>query len=279
MSEIVRLSRRAFLKDMGRGTLAVAILGVGVVACSSDSEGSTSAPTTAGGPGTSTTGGSGTSTTRGDGTSTTTTEAETPPAATGAVSWERVILGNVSAYLLARGTEVAIVDTGNPGSAPVIEQSLSTIGLGWSNVGHVILTHLHADHIGSLGPVMDSASVADGYAGEADISAMSASPRPIIAIGDDDQVFGLDIIETPGHTAGHISVLDSVGGLLVAGDALFGEGGGVVGSLPDFTADLTQADVSVKKIAGFQFETVVFGHGDPIVGGADAAVASLAASL
>ncbi len=271
MSEIVRLSRRAFLKDMGRGTLAVAILGVGVVACSSDSEGSTSAPTTAGG--------SGTSTTSGDGTLTTTTEAETPPAATGAVSWERVIVGNVSAYLLARGTEVALVDTGNPGSAPVIEQSLSTIGLGWSNVGHVILTHLHGDHIGSLGPVMDSASAADGYAGEADIPAMSASPRPIIAIGDDDQVFGLDIIETPGHTAGHVSVLDSVGGLLVAGDALFGEGGGVVGSLPRFTADLTQADESVKKIAGLQFDAVVFGHGDPIVGGADAAVAALAASL
>jgi glyoxylase-like metal-dependent hydrolase (beta-lactamase superfamily II) len=190
-----------------------------------------------------------------------------------------VIVGTVSAYLLARGTEVAIVDTGNPGSAPVIEQSLSTIGLGWSNVGHVILTHLHPDHIGSLGPVMDSASTADGYAGEADISAMSASPRPIIAVGDDDQVFGLDIIETPGHTAGHISVLDSVGGLLVAGDALFGEGGGVVVSLPRFTSDLAQADESVKKMANFQFDTVVFGHGDPIVVGADAAVAALAASL
>ena len=66
---------------------------------------------------------------------------------------------------------------------------------------------------------------------------------------------------------------------MVAGDALFGEGGGVVVSLPRFTSDLAQADESVKKMANFQFDTVVFGHGDPIVVGADAAVAALAASL
>ena len=53
----------------------------------------------------------------------------------------------------------------------------------------------------------------------------------------------------------------------------------VVVSLPRFTSDLAQADESVKKMANFQFDTVVFGHGDPIVVGPDAAVAALAASL
>lgn len=32
---------------------------------------------------------------------------------------------------------------------------------------------------------------------------------------------------------------------------------------------------SVKKLARFQFDTVVFGHGDPVEGGADAAVAEV----
>lgn len=271
MTEIFQVSRRAFLRDIGKGTLAVAVLGIGVVACSSDSEGSTNPATTSADPDPTTT------STSSDAATTTTTDAGTPPD-TGAVVWERVALGGVSAYLLARGTEVAIVDTGNAGDAPEIEASLSTIGLGWSNVGHVILTHRHPDHQGSLIPVMEAATAADAYAGEADIPSIS-SPRSIIAVGDDDQVFGLDIIETPGHTDGHISVLDRVGGLLVAGDSLNGADGGVVGPNPAFTTDLAEANESVKKMAALAFETLVFGHGDPVVGEADTALAALAATL
>jgi hypothetical protein len=36
---------------------------------------------------------------------------------------------------------------------------------------------------------------------------------------------------------------------------------------------------SVEKLASLQFDTLVFGHGEPIVGGAAAAVAHLAAEL
>jgi glyoxylase-like metal-dependent hydrolase (beta-lactamase superfamily II) len=93
-------------------------------------------------------------------------------------------------------------------------------------------------------------------------------------------VFDLEIIETPGHTAGHISVLDRVGGLLVAGDALNGgRSSGVTGPNPRFTGDMTLANASAVKLGGLQFETVVFGHGDPLEGGASARVAELAATL
>src|SRR5688500_13803113 len=69
-------------------------------------------------------------------------EAPGSPAA-GARSWERVNLGFVSAYILIRGGEAALVDTGEAGSEAAIESSLTSIGLGWSNVGHVIITHSH----------------------------------------------------------------------------------------------------------------------------------------
>ena len=42
---------------------------------------------------------------------------------------------------------------------------------------------------------------------------------------------------------------------------------------------MATARESVEKLAGFQFDTVVFGHGDPVEGGADAAVKELAATL
>jgi glyoxylase-like metal-dependent hydrolase (beta-lactamase superfamily II) len=101
----------------------------------------------------------------------------------------------------------------------------------------------------------------------------------VTAVADDDRVFGLQIITTPGHTPGHIAVLDPAGGILVAGDALVGAGGGVDGPDRRFTEDMPTAHESVRKLAGFAFGTALFGHGDPVEGGADAAVAALADRL
>ncbi len=263
------LSRRMFLSEIGRATIAVAIFG-GLAACSDDDsalageDGSTTTP-----PKSSTSPASATSTT------------EPPPQATPgleAVTWRRVSLGFVSAYVLARSGEAAVVDTGVAGSAPQIEAGLSAIGLGWDDVGHVILTHLHPDHIGSIGDVLTSADAATGYAGAADIGAIP-SPRPLTAVGDGDHVFGLRIIATPGNTAGHISVLDAVGGLLVAGDAINGGDGGVIGPRPEFTSDMGAAIDSAIKLGSLTFDTVVFGHGDPVESGADTKVAAMAAGL
>ncbi len=92
-------------------------------------------------------------------------------------------------------------------------------------------------------------------------------------------MFGLRIIATPGHTAGHISVLDAVGGLLVAGDAINGENGGVIGPRPEFTSDIGAAIDSAIKLGSLTFDTVVFGHGDPVESGADTKVAAMAAGL
>ena len=185
-------------------------------------------------------------------------------------------LGFVSAYILVRHGEAAIVDTGVTGSAGHIEAGLTSLGLGWSDVGHVILTHLHPDHVGSAADVMERASAAAGYAGAADLPAIE-TPRPLIAVGDGDRVFDLSIIETPGHTAGHIAVLDDVAGLLVAGDALNTVDGAVTGPNPQFSDDMATAEASVRKLAGFTFDTLLVGHGDPITDGASELVAALAA--
>lgn len=263
------ITRRAFVRDLGKGGLAVAVLGISVLGCSSDDSepiDSTQPPTTnpsATDP------------------PTTTPSTTTPPASpTGpaAVSWERVNLGFVSAYVLARGGEAAIVDTGVRGSESDIEASLGVLGLAWSDVAHVVVTHLHPDHQGSLPAVLEVAPGAQAYAGAADIPGIE-SPRQLIAVGDGDTVFDLRIIATPGHTPGHVSVLDEVGGLLVAGDALNGANGGVIGANPDFTADMAAADASVVKLADFTFATAVFGHGEPVTQDASDRVAALAAGL
>jgi glyoxylase-like metal-dependent hydrolase (beta-lactamase superfamily II) len=96
---------------------------------------------------------------------------------------------------------------------------------------------------------------------------------------DGDNIFDLRVIETPGHTVGHISVLDEAAGILVVGDAMNRMDGVLSGSNPSFTADAAAADESVRKLAGFEFEVVLFGHSDPILSGGSAEVRDLATAL
>jgi glyoxylase-like metal-dependent hydrolase (beta-lactamase superfamily II) len=280
-----RIGRRQFLTDLGRGTFAVAILGGLTAACSNGSSSSTAtaAPTTTGEPPDPTTGPAPTTT---EATTTTETPAPTtavdgdiPPEPT-ALRWSQVELGNVSAYVLVRGNEAAVVDTGNPGSADRIGETLATLGADYDDVRHVVLTHHHPDHIGSLPAVLERATSATAYAGAADIPTI-ATPTEVSAVGDGDDVFGLQVIETPGHTPGSISVLDTGIGLLVAGDAMNGnaEGTGISGANERFTADMELAGESIRKLAALDFDTAAFGHGDPVEVGAAALVRALADSL
>src|SRR5262245_6560777 len=248
---------------MGKGAFALAVVGLAACGPSAIATSQPSRSAAAGGssPGSSSDGGASASAASGS--------ASNPPAGSGsggdAVTWERVNLGFVSAYVLVRGGEAAIVDTGISGSADEIEASLTAAGLDWSAVGHLILTHHHNDHQGSAADVLERAPDATGYAGAEDIAAISV-PRPLTAAADGDEVFGLRIVTTPGHTAGSISVLDPVGGLLVAGDALRSEGGKPALPGGQCTVDRNQAKRSIVRLGGWSFETLLVGHGDPIEG-------------
>lgn len=260
-----RLHRRAFLGEVG-GVTALALLGpAGLVACGSNGNVQTAEPTT------STTAGAEPSST-----TSSTVDAAQPPAVEAGL-WGRVDLGFVSAYVLARGNRAAVVDTGVEGSAEAIGRTLGDLGLNFDDVDAVALTHYHPDHVGSIGAVLAAAPGAVAYAGERDIERITGVE--LVSVGDGSEIFGMRVIHTPGHTPGHISLLDDLTGVLVAGDAMNGVDGGVAGANPDFTPDMSTADASVRKLAALAFDTVYFGHGEPILGGASQAVGDLAAQL
>jgi glyoxylase-like metal-dependent hydrolase (beta-lactamase superfamily II) len=248
------LSRRRLLLDVGRGTVAVALLGAAACSSGSGSDATEAAPATPG---------------------------QSPSPGTGAgqgstAGWTRVDLGFVAAYVLVRGNEAAVVDTGVSGSGGAIGTSLSAAGSSWSAVRHVVLTHYHPDHAGSTTEVLQQAGSATGYAGDADLPQIT-SPRPLKAAADGTEIFGLQVVATPGHTAGHISLFDPETGVLVAGDAL-NNTGGLAGSNPQYTADAAQAQESVRKLAGLPVRTIYFGHGTPLDDGAGDALRNLAAT-
>ncbi len=242
--------RRAFLGDVGKGAMALAIFSPVVAACSGDNgSGTTSA-----------------------GTDSTSTSRAQP-----SLQWGRTDLGFVSAYVLVRGTEAAIVDTGSAGSAPTIGDTLAGFGLTYADVTHVVLTHHHPDHVGSIDAVLAEATGATAHAGELDLDEIARDTINPLTGGED--VFGLEVIATPGHTEGHMAVIDHDAGLLVAGDALNTPGGAVQGANPDFTRDMDTANDSIRRLAELSFNTLLVGHGEPVETNADTAVADLAASL
>ncbi len=270
MTAAYPIPRRLFLVDLGRAGLAVAVLGVAGCATSTTSPSSRASASTA---------------------ASDAAESGPPPSAAasaasdappsggssgGATAWHRVNLGFVSAYILARGGEAAVVDTGVPGSDGAIAEALAAAGLGWADVGHIILTHQHQDHAGSAAAVLEAAPDATGYAGAEDIPAI-AVPRALVPVADGDDVFGLRIVATPGHTKGHVAVLDPAGGILVAGDALGTTEGKPTPPSPGFTEDMDEAMASIAKLGALAFETLLVGHGEPIETGAAAQVKALAA--
>jgi glyoxylase-like metal-dependent hydrolase (beta-lactamase superfamily II) len=269
MTAHVLLTRRMLLKDMGRAGLAVMVLGT--TACAQDPTSNatpTEEPTT---PASTAAAATSTPAASPD------TTAPGSTAGEGGHQWHRVNLGFVSAYILYRGGEAALVDTGVSGSESGIEAALGEIGLGWDSVSHLVVTHKHPDHQGSVEAVI-AASDAPWYAGAADLPEITASTAGT-AVGDGDEVFGLQIIETPGHTPGHVSVLDPVSGILVTGDALTGsDGSSVSGPNPGFSEDIDLANATVAKLAGFDYEIALFGHGEPVLSGASAMVAEHAGS-
>lgn len=270
-------SRRAFLGDLGGGALALAVLTPVAIAACSDGEpvdGADAIPSTIDGSAdeqTTSTGGSGES---GDGDESAATDSAA--AGTSDLRWARVNLGFVSAYVVARGNRAAIVDTGTAGSAESIGQSLTDLGLTYDDVESVILTHNHGDHIGSIGDVLAMAVNATAYAGEPDIGGIDGDITGLVG-GED--VFGLEIVATPGHTPGSMSAIDHGTGLLIAGDALTVASGQAAEPPAEFTADAEGARDSIRALAALTFNTLLVGHGDPIESAADQSVAALAASF
>jgi glyoxylase-like metal-dependent hydrolase (beta-lactamase superfamily II) len=99
-----------------------------------------------------------------------------------------------------------------------------------------------------------------------------------LRLEDGQKQDGFLVIHTPGHTPGSIALLDVEKKLLVAGDSFRTEKG--LGPMDDkYNIDPKAHRESIKKLATYDFETVLVGHGGAILKGGSAQVRALAATL
>jgi len=178
------------------------------------------------------------------------------------------------------GETVTIVDTGVPDSEDAILAAVDELGRSPDDVGDIVITHADGDHVGSLAALVERTG-ATVWAGaqEADVIEGRAPSRAgnVKENGSVDRRFapgetlplhgGIETVDTHGHTAGHVSLFLPAERILVAGDALNNRDG-LSGSSPEHTADAAQAREAVSTLAALLPESIVFGHGPSIVGGA-----------
>jgi len=178
------------------------------------------------------------------------------------------------------GETVVIVDTGVPGSEDAILAAVEEIGRNAEDVTDIVITHADGDHVGSLAALVErtGATVWAG-AGEADVIEGTApsrggETRRSAAV---DRRFvpgetlplqgGIETVDTHGHTLGHVSLFLPEERVLIVGDAI-NNLEGLGGSPERNTANREDARAAVSTLAALRPESVVFGHGPSIVGGA-----------
>jgi hydroxyacylglutathione hydrolase len=154
------------------------------------------------------------------------------------------------------------------------------------------LTHAHPDHQGSshavctelgipfLVPEKDVAAAEDPdqiKARQPDaflpklMQALFAGPGHKVdrVLHDGDEVAGFRVIDTPGHSAGHVSYWRESDRVLIAGDVIntmhpFLMTRGVREPFEVFTPDPAENRRSIKKIAALEPALVLVGHGPPL---------------
>lgn len=214
----------------------------------------------------------------------------------------RISLGIVNAFLLESADGLALIDTGVPGSADKILNAVRELGKQPEDVHHLLVTHLHADHTGSLAVLktatgapaymhpLDAAMVREGKAGRPVHPAPGLMPRLMVTMMslrrapattepasieheiEGGQTLpiagGLRVINAPGHSAGQVVFLwPEQGGVLFAADAAANVGNRLGPAI--IYEDLPLGMKTLNALSKLSFEVACFGHGASITKGAD----------
>ncbi|MEH7123558.1 MBL fold metallo-hydrolase [Bacillus sp. JJ1773] len=196
----------------------------------------------------------------------------------------------VNCYLVEEENSLTLIDAALPYSAKSIIQAAKTIG---KPITNIIITHAHGDHVGALDilkenlpEVQVSISSRDSRLLKGDTKLIpnekntpirggvpkNIKTGPDILLHEGERIGSLEVIHSPGHTPGSISLLDTRNRSLIVGDAFQTRGGiavsGTVKPLFPFPAlatwDKETSLISARKLVGCQPSLLAAGHGKMI---------------
>jgi glyoxylase-like metal-dependent hydrolase (beta-lactamase superfamily II) len=203
-------------------------------------------------------------------------------------------LGFVNAFII-EDNGLTLIDTGLNNNQEKIFTAIKNSGRNPNDIKRIILTHAHSDHAGSAAaiktnlniPVLahqaDAPLMQQGLAGRQPMhltpgalnwliyqlvirrAENTIEPVHVDEVVNDNDILpiagGIQVIHTPGHSAGHIALLIKNEGVLIAGDSC-SNGAGL--GLSIVYEDKPLGVQSLQKLAALDFDTAVFGHGKPL---------------
>lgn len=170
-------------------------------------------------------------------------------------------------YIAAR-RDAVLIDAGSDDGGVAIMDALDRFGI--ESVRKIVLTHAHQDHSGSATAVQ-GATGASLHLHPRDLDALNRvaidlESDCLLSDGEiiDAGPYRFEVIETPGHAPGHVSLYEASLKALFAGDLISGNGTIAVvpprGSMRDYLA-------SLRRVSALQVDTIYPGHGPTIQNG------------
>ncbi|HEY1195449.1 MBL fold metallo-hydrolase [Flavobacterium sp.] len=187
----------------------------------------------------------------------------------------------INCYLI----EDVLIDAGIRTSASKILKAIED-----KSVTQHVLTHAHADHQGSSKVICETLNIPllcsepeKEFAENGNVITEYPNPNHIISkfqknfwagkghsvsetLKEGDQIGGFTVIETPGHSRGHLSFFREKDGVLIVGDVitnmnLLTTKVGLHEPPHLFTSDQETNRKSILKLTSLQPKTLCFGHG------------------
>ncbi len=208
------------------------------------------------------------------------------------------------AYLVERPDGLAVIDPGYTGSHGAVLRFVARLGFQPQDLRWVILTHHHVDHGGCvselcrrtgaqlavhvddapyLGPgrPRDRSTLWGGIDRLPSALArflITCAEPPAILLRGADEVGGLQVLHTPGHTPGSICLWSKEESALFLGDLLNNQRG--LRRPPwNVNHDHRKARRAGRALLGLTYECAYFGHGPPLLEGASKAISRFVESV
>jgi len=200
--------------------------------------------------------------------------------------------------LIWNNSSALLIDAGTQNSMHDIQREMKKLGVPFESIETIIITHQDIDHFGGVAEIVDQLEDVKVCAHSEDVPYIQGDKRLVrlnsgfmerisslphkqqkkvldifenssakvdIELTDDElECFGgIRIIQTPGHTPGHICIFHENSRTLIAGDALNIVDGKITGTNTNIlTIEDTQTAVkSLEKLTNLDIENIICYHG------------------